>query len=259
MTAARHPTAIVEPGARLGEGVMVGPYAVIGAEVEIGPRCVVEAFAVLQGRTVLGPDNHVGTGAVLGGEPQDVKYGGEPTQLVVGRGNRIGRHAILHRGTPGGGGVTVVGDGCVIEDGAHVGHDCHVGHRVRLGAGAALGGHAVVGDDAFIGPLVGVHQFTHIGRLAYIEGQSAVTRDVPPFAVAVGNPAEIVGFNREGLERSGAPAEAVRAVAQAFEWIYRSGMRLQQAVERIAAELAGFDEVQELLRFLEERQRGLMR
>lgn len=259
MTAACHPTAIVEPGARLGEGVTVGPYAVIGAEVEIGPRCVVEAFAVLQGRTVLGPDNRVGAGAVLGGEPQDVKYAGEPTQLVVGRGNRIGRHAILHRGTPGGGGVTVVGDGCVIEDGAHVGHDCHVGHRVRLGAGAALGGHAVVGDDAVIGPLVGVHQFTHIGRLAHIEGQSAVTRDVPPFAVAAGNPAEIVGFNREGLERSGAPAEAVQAVARAFEWIYRSGMRLQEAVERIAAELAGFDEVQELLRFLEERQRGLMR
>lgn len=259
MRAGCHPTAIVAPEARVGEGVTVGPYALVEAGVELGPGCVVEAFAVLQGGTVLGPDNRVGTGAVLGGEPQDLKYAGEPTRLVVGRGNRIGRHAVLHRGTPAGGGVTVVGDGCVIEDGAHVGHDCRVGDRVHLGAGAALGGHVVVGEGAFIGPLVGVHQFTHVGRLARIEGQSAVTRDVPPFVVAAGNPAEVVGFNREGLERWGTAAEAVEAVEMALQTLYRSGMRLEVAVHRIAAELGQFQEVRELLQFLEQRQRGLMR
>lgn len=253
------PSAIVEPGARLGPGVTVGPFAFIAAGAEIGPGCVIGAYAVVHGATTLGPDNHVGEGAVLGGEPQDVKYQGEPTRLVLGRGNRVGRHAILHRGTPGGGGLTAIGDGCVIEDGAHVGHDCRLGHRVRLGAGSALGGHSVVGDGAVIGPLVGVHQFTHIGRLARIEGQSAVTRDVLPFARAAGNPAEIVGFNREGLEAWGVPREAVEALEQAFTWIFDSGLRVAEAVERIAAGLGRFDEVQELLRFMEERQRGLMR
>ncbi|HEY8425294.1 MAG TPA: acyl-ACP--UDP-N-acetylglucosamine O-acyltransferase [Limnochordales bacterium] len=259
MRTSLHPAAVVEPGARVGPDVVVGPFAFIGAGAEIGAGCVIEAFAVIHGGTRLGPHNHVGIGAVLGGQPQDVRYAGEPTQLVLGEGNRIGSHAVLHRGTPGGGGVTSVGDGCIIEDGAHIGHDCRVGDRVRLGAGSALGGHSVIGDGAVIGAMTGVHQFTHVGRLAYIESHATVTRDVPPFARAGGSPAEILGFHREGLESWGASPEAIEAVSQAFEWIYASGLRLQEALERIAGQIGRFDEVQELLRFMEERRRGLMR
>ncbi|MEW6047526.1 MAG: acyl-[acyl-carrier-protein]--UDP-N-acetylglucosamine O-acyltransferase, partial [Bacillota bacterium] len=179
----RHPTALVDPGARIGDSVVVGPYAVIGPDVEVGAGSVLESFVVIEGHTVLGPDNRIGTGAVLGGEPQDVKYRGEPTRLVLGRGNRVGPYVIVHRGTPGGHGVTVVGDECVLEPGSHIGHDCTVGSRVRLGAGSAVAGHTVIDDGVEVGPLAGIHQFTHVGRLARIEGHAIVTMDVPPFAV----------------------------------------------------------------------------
>ncbi|MBE3599425.1 MAG: acyl-ACP--UDP-N-acetylglucosamine O-acyltransferase [Limnochordaceae bacterium] len=250
---------MVAEGAELDESVAIGPYVVIEPGVTVAAGTRLDAFVVLKGSTSIGRDNRIGTGAVLGGEPQDLKYGGEPTRLVIGDANRIGAYVTISRGTPGGHGVTTIGNGNVLEDGAHVGHDCQVGDGVRLGAGAALAGHVVVDDGAEIGPLAGVHQFVHVGRFARIEGHAMVGRDVPPYVVVAGNPASVAGINEEAMRRRGLDAGVVTAVESALRLIYESGLRLEEAVARIERELPPVDEVRELVRFVRERHRGVIR
>lgn len=252
-----HPTAVIDPAARLGSGVAVGPYVVIGPEVEVGDGCRLDPFCVLEGFTVLGPGNRVGTGAVLGGAPQDVSYRGEPTRLVIGSDNVIGPYVTISRGSPGGGGLTTVGSGCVIDYGAHVGHDCRVGNGVRLQALCALAGHVHVGDGARVGALAGVHQFVHIGRLAVVEDHSKVDMDVPPFVHVGGNPARLLGFHEAALaELEAGEAEAAR---QALNLLYRSGLPLAEAVGRLEAELGGVRAAQELREFVRGSRRGVVR
>lgn len=255
----RHPSALVDQEAALAPDVVVGPFAVVGRRVSVGPGSVIGPFAVLHPGVTLGRANHLGAGAVLGGEPQDVKYAGEPTTLLVGDGNRIGPYVTMSRGTPGGRTLTRIGSNNVLEAGSHIGHDCEVGNGLFLGAGAALAGHVVIEDGVEIGPLAGVHQFVRMGRLARAEGHSMVTRDVPPCVVVSGNPASPVGINRQGMERAGMEPETVAAMEAALDLLYHSGMRFEEAIERIAERFAEVAEVEHLVEFVRVRGRGVAR
>ena len=203
MAASIHATAIVEDGARIGEGVTIGPYCAVGPEVEIGDGAVLEAHAVVGGRTRLGPDTHVYPFASVGQRPQDLKYAGEPSELVVGEGTVIREHATLHPGTAGGRMQTRVGAHCMIMVGSHVAHDCRIGDHVILTNNATLGGHVVIDDHAIVGGMSAIHQFVRIGAHAMVGGMTGVENDVIPYGSVVGNRAYLSGLNIIGLKRRG--------------------------------------------------------
>ncbi len=202
-TARIHPMAVIEPGAVIGDRVEIGPFAVVGPEVALGPDVVLKPHAVVTGRTELGEGSVVFPGAVVGEVPQDLKYRGEATRLVVGRRTRIREGATLNIGTEGGGGVTRVGDDCLLMTGAHVGHDVWIGDRVILVNQVAVAGHCVIEDDVIIGGLSGVHQFVRIGRGAMIGAVTMVTADVIPFGLVQGPRGALDGLNLVGLKRRG--------------------------------------------------------
>ena len=254
-----HPTAVVHPSARLGRGVRIGPYAVVGEQVEVGDETVIEAFAVLEGPTRVGPRCCIGTGAVVGGAPQDLHYHGEPTELVLEEGVQVGPYATLSRGTPRGGGVTRVGPGCVLAYGAHVGHDCRVGASTRLGELAALAGHVQVDEGVEIGTLAGVHQFVRIGRFARVEPHTAVLKDVPPFVRVAGHPAAALGLNDAVLAGGAVAGPARRALERAAELLYRCGLTVEQAARRMEEELGQFEEVRIMAAFVRQSGRGVTR
>ena len=254
-----HPTAIVHPRARLGRQVRVGPYVVVGPEVEVGDGTVIEAFAVLEGPCCIGPNSRIGTGAVVGGAPQDVHYQGEPTQLIVEEEVYLGPYATVSRGTPKGGGITRIGPRCVVGYGAHVGHDCQLGPRVHLEPLAALAGHVVVDEGAEIGALAGVHQFVRIGRMALVEPHAMVGKDVPPFVRVGGNPAGFRGLNEQALGSGRLSEPAREAVQRAVDLLYRSGLTAAEAARRMEQELGQFEEVRELAAFVRRSGRGVTR
>ena len=258
-TARLHPTAVVHPTARVGPQVELGPYVVVGPGVVLEPQTVVEAFAVLEGPTRVGARCRIATGAVVGGPPQDVHYQGEPTQLLIEEQVYLGPYTTVSRGTPKGGGVTRIGQGCVLEYGAHVGHDCQLGREVRMEPLSALAGHVVVGDGAEIGALAGVHQFVRIGRLARVEPHSMVGKDVPPFVRVAGNPAGAQGLYRAALAARGMDGRVLRALETAVGWLYGAGLTAEQAAARMEQELGDVPEVQELVAFLRARGRGVTR
>ncbi len=253
------PRAVVEPGARLGEDVVIGPFCVVGANVEIGDRCRLEAHVVVSGHTVLGADNAISPMVSLGGPPQDLKWKGEPTRLVVGARNRIREFCTLNCGTTGGGGITTVGDDNLFMAYAHVAHDCHVGSRVIMANAATLAGHVEVGDEATVGAFCGVHQFTRVARHAFIGGYSVVTQDAMPWVLTVGNRAESHGINHVGMKRKGYPKEVIDAVKRCYMTLFRSGLRLEEAMPRVEAELGAFEEVRYFLEFVRTSKRGVAR
>ena len=254
-----HPTAIVAPGARLHPTVEVGPYAVIGPQVEIGAGTTVGPHAVIEGRTRLGERNRVFQFASVGAQPQDLKYAGEDSALEIGNENLIREFTTLHKGTTGGGGVTRIGDRNLFMAYAHVAHDCQVGSGCVFANGATLGGHVEVGDHAILGGLAAVHQFTRIGRNAFVAGGSMVVMDVPPFCTAQGDRAELVGVNSIGLARHGFSEEQIARVKEAYRTLFRSKLPLEEAVERLRTELGDQTEIQVLLAFVTTSQRGLTR
>ncbi|MGY6410444.1 MAG: acyl-ACP--UDP-N-acetylglucosamine O-acyltransferase [Alkalilacustris sp.] len=211
-----HPTAIVEPGARIGAGCRIGPFSVIGAEVTLGDGVEVKSHAVVTGWTEIGPETVVFPFATVGEAPQDLKYRGERTRLVVGARCRIREGATLNTGTEGGGGLTRVGDDCLIMTGAHVGHDAQVGHRVILANQVALAGHVVIGDDVIIGGMSGIHQFVRIGRGAMIGAVTMVAHDVIPFGLVQGPRGALEGLNLVGLRRRGVPRPEIAALRAAY-------------------------------------------
>src|SRR3989338_2597498 len=211
-----HPTAIIHPKAKLGEGVSVGPYTVIGEHVTIGDGTAIGAHCVIDGRTTMGTDNQIFTGAVIGSIPQDLKYRGEETILVIGDRNKVREYVTINPGTEGGGGKTAIGSDCLLMAYAHVAHDCLLGDRVILANSVALAGHIHVEDGAIIGGLGGVAQFVRIGTLAIIGGCSRVIQDVSPYSTCVGYPAKVFGLNREGLKRAGVPSATVAQLHRAF-------------------------------------------
>jgi UDP-N-acetylglucosamine acyltransferase len=219
-----HPTAVVHTGARLGADVFLGPYCVIGEGVAIGDRSRLESHVVVDGLTVLGEETVVSPMVSIGGPPQDLKYAGEPTSLVMGARNRIREFATLNRGTSGGGGITRIGDDNLFMAYAHVAHDCEVGSRTIFANGATLAGHVEVGDDATIGAYSGVHQFCRVARFAFIGGYSVVTQDALPWVLTVGNRAVSHGINLVGLKRRGVPTEVVDGIKKCYMTLFRSGL-----------------------------------
>lgn len=253
------PRAVVDPAARVGEGVRIGPYCVVGAGVEIGDRCVLESHVTVRGGTVLGPDNVVAPMAAIGGDPQDLKYRGEESRLVVGSRNRIREFVTLNRGTAGGGGVTSIGDDNLVMAYCHVAHDCRVGNRSILGNATTLAGHVEIGDDANVGAFTGIHQFCRVANHAFIGGYSVVTQDALPWVITVGNRATTHGINLVGLKRKGYPEETIEAIKACYTTLFRSKLLLKDAMEKVERELGRFEEVRYFLDFVRTSERGVCR
>jgi UDP-N-acetylglucosamine acyltransferase len=254
-----HPTALIAPGVELGEGVEVGAYAVIGAGVAIGARCRIGAHAVVQGPTRLGADNQVFPFASVGSAPQDKKYAGEPTRLEVGDRNVIRECVTLNRGTTKDQGVTRIGDDNLFMAYAHVAHDCRVGSHCVLANNATLGGHVHLGDWVIMGGLSAIHQFCKVGAHAFIANNAAVTRDVPPYVMAVGQPAAAHSINAEGLKRRGFTPVQIRNLRNAFRLLYRSGLKLADATTQLAALAEEQPEVRAIVEFLPLATRSIVR
>ena len=261
-----HPTALVDRAAELAEGVEVGPYSVIGPKVRIGAGTVVGPHVVIDGRTAIGRNNRFFPFCSIGGVPQDKKYAGEDTELVIGDGNTIRECCTISLGTAQGGGVTRIGSDNWIMAYAHIAHDCLVGDHTILANNATLAGHVHVGDWVIVGGLTGIHQFCHVGAHAMTGFQSHVSQDVPPFMMVSGNPLGVHGFNVEGLRRRGFSKERIAQVKQIHRLLYREGLTLEQARQRIEALLeSGADDplaqadVRLVLDFMAASTRGLAR
>ncbi len=258
-----HPTAIIEPGARLAEGVSVDAYSIVRAHVEIGAGTTIGPHCVIEGHTRIGRDNRIFQFCSIGAAPQDKKYASEPTELLIGDRNTIREFCTLNVGTVQDGGVTRIGDDNWIMAYVHIAHDCKVGNQTIFANNATLGGHVHVGDWVIIGGLSGVHQFVKIGAHAFVGFQSAVSQDVPPFMLVDGNPLSVRGFNAEGLRRRGFSAGRIAAVKRMHKLIYRSGLTLDAArealveVARATPEASG--DVECVASFLAQATRGIVR
>lgn len=250
-----HPTAVVAPGARLGDGVEIGAYAVIGPDVEIGANTRIAAHAIVEGPTRIGCDNQIFQFASVGSAPQDKKYQGEPTRLEIGDRNVIRECVTLNRGTTKDEGVTRIGDDNLFMAYSHVAHGC----RCVLANNATLGGHAHLGDWVIMGGLSGVHQFCQVGAHAFIANNAAVTRDVPPYVMAVGQPAAAHSVNAEGLKRRGFTPEQIRNIRNAFRLLYRSGLKLADASAQLAALAEEQPELRPIVEFLPLSKRSIVR
>ncbi|MBF0187218.1 MAG: acyl-ACP--UDP-N-acetylglucosamine O-acyltransferase [Magnetococcales bacterium] len=259
MSGSIHRTAVVEEGAILGDDVVIGPYAVIGPDVVLGKNVNIGAQAVIEGDTTIGDGSRVSSFAAIGLEPQDLGYSDEPTKVEIGKRCSIREFVSIHRGTVKGGGLTRVRDDCMIMAYCHVAHDCRVGERVVMANGATLAGHVEIQDDAVIGGLTAIHQFARIGRYAFIGGASAVSMDIVPFSSAAGNRCKITGVNVVGLRRHGFSEETIKTIRKAHRTIFRSNLRLEQAIEELEKSLSHSVEVQKLLEFIQTSQRGLCR
>ncbi len=256
-----HPTALVSGEAELGPGVKVGPYCVIGPKVEIGEDTVLGPSVVVQGPCRIGRRNHFYGHASVGTDPQDLKYRGEETWLIIGDDNRVREFVTLNRGTATGKGETRIGSGNLLMTGVHVAHDCEVGDRVIMANAATLAGHVLVQDDSTVGAFTGVHQFCRVGVHAFIGGYSVITQDALPFMKTVGirGEAKTYGVNTLGLERKGFEACRLEALKEAYRTLFRRGLRIAEAVEQLRRSGPLTPDVEELLRFIETSERGFIR
>lgn len=254
-----HPTAVVDPAAKIGQGVRIGPFAVVGPDVEIGDECQLDAHTVIAGPTRMGRGNRVFSGAHIGFDPQDLKFLGEEVHLEVGDRNHFREGCTVHRGTGKGGGITRVGSDNLFMVGAHVAHDCQVGNRTIFANNGTLAGHVIVDDDAVIGAFSSVHQFCRVGRYAYIGGYSVLTQDVLPFVKTVGTKPAVYGLNRIGLERKGFDADTLKVLERAFRILTRSKLSVKSALEKLREELAGQNpQVDYLIDFVAGAERGVI-
>jgi UDP-N-acetylglucosamine acyltransferase len=254
-----HPTAIIDPRARIAADVSVGAYSVIGAEVEIDAGSSVGSHTTIEGPTRIGRDNHIGSHAAIGGDPQDKKYHGERSELVIGDGNTIREFVTLNRGTEDGGGITRIGDDNWIMAYVHVAHDCTVGNHIVLANNATLAGHVEIGDHVVLGGFSGVHQFCKIGAHAFAAMYAAINRDVPPFVYAAGQFAVPRGVNAEGLKRRGFSAERITAIKRAYRTLYMSGKTLNEARVELQEQSRASEDVRAMLEFIERSERALVR
>jgi len=254
-----HPTAIVDPAARLGHGVAVGAWSMVGPHVEIGDNTVIGPHVVVSGHTRIGRDNRIFQFCSIGEQPQDKKYASEPTRLEIGDRNTIREFCTFNCGTVQDAGVTRLGNDNWIMAYVHLAHDCQVGNQTIFANNAQLAGHVHVGDWAILGGFTVVHQFVRIGAHSITAMGSILFQDLPPFVMAAGNPAEPRSINAEGLKRRGFSAEAVAAVRRAYKTLYKCGMKLDEARAGIAAEAAAVPELALLADFLEIPGRGIVR
>jgi UDP-N-acetylglucosamine acyltransferase len=250
-----HPSAVVSPGAVLGEGVRVGPFCVVGPRVSLGDRVQLVSHVVVDGRTSVGEGTTVFPFASIGQPPQDLKYRGEDSVLEIGRNNRIREYVTMQPGTEGGGMVTRVGDNCLFMASSHVAHDCLVGNGVILANCATLAGHVVVGDHAFVGGLSAVHQFCRIGEHAMIGGMSGVENDVIPYGLVMGERARLSGLNLVGLERRGFSKDDVRALRSAYRMLFAPEGTFAERQEEVARAFAENPVVSRVIAFMRSESR----
>ena len=258
-----HATALVDAKAELAADVTVGPYSVIGANVRIGEGSSIGAHCVVEGHTSIGRDNRIFQFVSVGAAPQDKKYAGEPTRLVIGNGNTLREFVTLNTGTVQDGGLTSLGDDNWIMAYVHVAHDCRIGNHTVIANATQLGGHVHVGDWAFLGGLSGVHQFVRVGAHAMTGFQTRLSQDLPPYVTAAGNPASATGINAEGLRRRGFSPERIAQVKQMHRTLYRQGLTLAASIAEIEAlrgQLDGSEaDIALLLDFLASAERGIVR
>lgn len=254
-----HATAIIDASAVIAEGVEIGPYSVIGANVEIGTDSWVGPHAVINGPTVIGRENQIYQFASVGERPQDKKYAGEPTRLVLGDRNVIREYVTLNRGTVTGRSETTLGSDNLLMAYAHVAHDCIVGDNTILANAASLAGHVEVGDFAILGGFCSVHQFCRIGRYSFNGLGSVITQDIPPFSTAAGNRSRTVGINKEGLRRNGFSPEQIRGLHKAFRELLHKNAKREEAVAALEETLKTIPEVQEFVDFILNSERGIAR
>ncbi|MEZ4598880.1 MAG: acyl-ACP--UDP-N-acetylglucosamine O-acyltransferase [Syntrophotaleaceae bacterium] len=254
-----HNTAIVHENARIGKNVEIGPYAVIGEHVVIGDGTRIGAHTVIEGWTEIGRDNRIYQFASIGADPQDLKFSGEKSHLKIGDRNMIREFVTLHRGTTEGGGMTVIGSDSLLMAYSHVAHDCILGDRVILANAATLAGHVRIDEYAILGGLCAVHQFTRVGCHVMVSGGAMVTQDIPPYTIAQGDRAKTVGINQVGLKRRNFSEEAIRDIKQAYKLVFRSGLRMEDALAQIDAEMENSKEVAVFTAFIRESVRGVAR
>ena len=255
-----HPTALVDPRARVAQSAEIGPYCVVGAEVEIGAGTRLAAHVYVEGPTWIGEENLFFPYSTVGVASQDLKYQGERAETRIGHRNKIREFVTIHRGTEGGGALTSIGDDDLLMAYVHVAHDARIGNHVVLANGATVGGHVTVGDWAVVGAFTGLHQFCRVGRHAMIGGYSVVTQDVLPFSMTVSErQIKTFGANRVGLERRGFPKETIEGLHRAFRLLGRSGLNTAQAVQRMREEIPAFQELEELLEFICGSERGVIK
>ncbi|MAW40707.1 MAG: acyl-[acyl-carrier-protein]--UDP-N-acetylglucosamine O-acyltransferase [Kiritimatiellaceae bacterium] len=253
-----HPTAIVEPGAQLADDVIIGPYCTVSAEAVIGRGTELISHVVIAGNTTLGEENRVSPFAVLGGRTQDLKFKGGSPGVKIGNKNTIREYVTVNAATNDGD-YTVVGDQCLLMAYSHVAHCCRVGSQVIIANGVQIAGHVTIEDQATIEGMVGIVQFLRVGRMAFIGGLSKVSKDVPPFMIAHGDPIEVRGFNRVGMERRGCSDAARKAIKEAYRILYRAEEPLQEAITRLEKELEPIDELNELIAFCRSAEKGIVR
>jgi UDP-N-acetylglucosamine acyltransferase len=254
-----HPTAVVDPAAEVESTAEIGPFCLVGAGVKLGDGVVLRSYVNLSGDTSLGAGTMVFPFASLGDQPQDLKYRGENTRVVIGRNNSIREHVTIHAGTAVGGGITAIGDGNLIMAGAHIGHDCHVGSNVILGNGVLLAGHVTVEDYARIYANAAVQEFLRVGESSFLAAKAGLMQDLPPYIWSQGHPARALRVNRVGLERRGFEPERIESIERAFRMIFRSKALPRDAFASVREHLGCSQDVQRLLGFLEKSERGFVR
>jgi UDP-N-acetylglucosamine acyltransferase len=254
-----HPTAIIDSRAELDRDVEVGPYCVVGAGVKVGRGTRLQSHVAVQGRTTLGEANVIFPFASVGSVPQDLKYKGEPSELLIGNRNTIREYVSLNPGTAGGGMVTRVGDQNLLMMYCHIAHDCIVGDRNVIANGATLGGHVIVEDHVIVGGLVGIHQFVRIGTGAILGAGSMVSMDVPPYCNATGDRAKLHGLNLEGLKRRGFDKSTIAAIRNAYRIAFHSKLRTADALNKIRRDIPGIPEIEKFVAFIADSRRGVCR
>lgn len=254
-----HQTALIDRQAEIDSDVEIGPYSVIGAGVRIGQQTRVASHVVIEGRTSVGKGNTIYQFATIGSRPQDLKYRGEASELIIGNHNTIREYVSLNPGTAGGGMVTRVGDHNLLMMHCHIAHDCLIGSHNIIANGATLGGHVMIQDYVIVGGLVGIHQFARIGSGAILGAGSMVSKDVPPFCNATGDRARLRGLNLEGLKRRGFTTTAIDALKKAYRIIFQSKLKTKDALEKVRREVLPTAEIDILLAFIAQSQRGICR
>jgi UDP-N-acetylglucosamine acyltransferase len=245
-----HPMAIVAPGAMLAEDVIVGPYCIVGEDVTLAAGVTLGSHAVIDGRTIIGEGTRVFPFASIGLEPQDLKYRGEQSELVIGRNNTIREYVTMNPGTAGGGMVTRVGDNCLFMVGAHVAHDCQIANHVIMANNATLAGHVVVEEYAVLGGLCAIHQYVRIGKHAMIGGMSGVERDVIPYGQVMGERARLYGLNIIGMQRRGFSREDIQGLRNAYQFLFSSDGTLSDRVTEAAERFTGIGPVDDIIDFI---------
>jgi UDP-N-acetylglucosamine acyltransferase len=254
-----HPTAIIASDAQLAEGVEVGPYSIIGADVKIGKNTIIGPHTVIDNYTHIGEGCHIFQFCSIGAAPQDLKFGGEKTRVIIGNFNTIREFVTIHRSTTADIGVTIIGDHNLIMAYVHVAHNCKLGNNIIMSNAATLAGHIHIEDYAIISGLTGIHQFCRLGAHCMIGGASAVVKDVPPYAIAQGNHAKLFGLNLIGLKRRNFPEKTINALKDAYRIIFRSDLLLEAALKKAKNEVEDIPEVNHFIKFIQESERGVCR